>query len=1248
MITIHSANADDFSTLGIGALQPVEAVVEEQAGAMYQLTLTHPMDSRGRWRHLQKYNIIKAPAPTRETPEIAIDGESTPGTTITRQIYKVQTPSGMRLHLRQSASLSGKIVRAYSPGTEVVRVSVSGDWAKVVICAGGATGYMWADYLTFVRTETETTPGVDRPGRTIQARQTREQLFRISKPEKDDARAMVSVTALHITFDLAYNAIEGELKLENVPANQAVERIMAAACDEHPFAVWCNSTKPVSGDFTDKSVASALWGDGGVLAQIAGRLIRDNYDIFILDDEERDLGVEIRHGKNLTGAVAYEDVTGTYTRIIPVGKDEKGNRLTLAAPGYVESPRANLVPVVRSKTVKYDVQIGQDGIADADAARKKLTELALADFEAGVDGHVTGLDVDFIQLENTMEYARYAGLQTIHLYDTVHVISTRSNIRSAVRMTGYRYRVSGRKPRYIETTLGQIVSEETRIYGYDIADGTISGTKVLPGSIGGAAIADGALDYAKLSALATGLLQADAIHAVTANINEIVAGKLTADAIAAGSITAEKIAADAITAEKIKAGAVEAKHLDAGSVTSDKIAAKTITADNLQAYLITAESGLIADAAIGAAQIADGSITSAKIVELSADVIKTGTLSAERLIIVGDDGLIYRINANAAGLTASQLTEDQYRNYINGTVIVAKSITAAQIAAETITGNEILAGSIKAANIDVVELFASEATIAQLNAADISGNKYLRLAVDGVKVGGTNLIVQGRTSAGYVDYTGTLVALAGYRASDFIPVEPGAEIVFQEWAETAGTLWRGAAYYDAEKAHIRDRNVGEYAYDTDHVSDVYTVPENAAYVRVSYTWTDGCRVKLEQGNKATDWSPSPEEVRIGSSIEMDENHIRLNSPHTSISIPSENSDDAEEIAAFDENGLSAEAANIGKINSDSVVPTQASAAFAPANGGELQAYLDNLSGHYIQGNVTIDASAVTGGVFTLDGLMGEGFLRIDGGTLNGLTVTRCTAPVYLYNNTFATAGTAVKALMSTLYLYRCDITAALGLDLSNGWTKVILDGCTGTCTKLASVKYQSVLTVLNGTPYGPHECTAGGEIYTETEFTEAPGSAETPEITELKLTATSKTWGGSWLSGNDLYQGAVGGGTLRRGCMWFDRTGIAGKAVKSAVLKLTRISGIGGGGDVSVKIYGTTTASASGTPNIGTLFAQTNIAGGATKAVDVTAAVQALADGTISGLLLYDERTDTFGSKNYTYGYAKFSGTPVLELTLEG
>ena len=351
VITIHPARADDFSTLGFGALAPSEAIVEEQAGAMYQLTMTHPMDALGKWRDIAKYNIIKSPAPMREVPEIVIQ----PGETVTREIYRVDTPSGMRLHLRQKPSMQGKIISKYVPGTEVVRIGVTGDWAQVIVCDGGESGYMWADYIKYVRTETEKQPGADRPGQIIQPRQTRAQLFRISDMERDDAAALVRLTALHITYDLAYNAIRGVLELDNVPANEAVERIMAAANDEHPFSVYCSSTKPVSGEFTGGSVAGALWGDGGVVAQIGGRLIRDNYDVFILDDEVRDLGVEIRHGKNMTGAILTEDVSGAFTRIIPVGKDEKGNRLEYREPGYVESPKAADVPVVRSKTVEYDV-----------------------------------------------------------------------------------------------------------------------------------------------------------------------------------------------------------------------------------------------------------------------------------------------------------------------------------------------------------------------------------------------------------------------------------------------------------------------------------------------------------------------------------------------------------------------------------------------------------------------------------------------------------------------------------------------------------------------------------------------------------------------------------------------------------------------------------------------------------------------------------------------------------------------------
>lgn len=230
--------------------------------------------------------------------------------------------------------------------------------------------------------------------------------------------------------------------------------------------------------------------------------------------------------------------------------------------------------------------------------------------------------------------------------------------------------------------------------------------------------------------LAAGSVVAGKIAAGAVEAEALAAGSVTADKLAVESVTAEKLAAESVTAAKIKAGAVDTAQLAAGSVTAEKIEAGSITADRMQVGTITAESGILADGVVGTAQIADGSITTAKIVELSADVITAGTLSVKRLILVGEDGLIYNINAAASGLTAEELTDEKYQNQINGTVIVAKSITAAQIAAESITGNEILAGSITAGNIDVAGLFADEATINAINAMDISSNTYLKLMVE--------------------------------------------------------------------------------------------------------------------------------------------------------------------------------------------------------------------------------------------------------------------------------------------------------------------------------------------------------------------------------------------------------------------------------------------------------------------------------------------------------------------------------------
>ena len=417
--------------------------------------------------------------------------------------------------------------------------------------------------------------------------------------------------------------------------------------------------------------------------------------------------------------------------------------------------------------------------------------------------------------------------------------------------------------------------------------------------------------------------------------------------------------------------------------------------------------------------------------------------------------------------------------------------------------------------------------------------------------------------------------------------------------------------------------------------------------------------KLEKGNKATDWSPASEDpaqgLVIGSSVEITKDRVRILSQETSIAIPSADSEDGEEVASFDENGLTAQEATFDTVHSDSVVSTQARATLTPANAGELQAILDNLSCHFLTGTVTIDCSGVQGGTFTLRGLSGGYPLNLNDLTANSLTVSRCTARIYLNRPTFSTSGTALTVSDAKVYIGDGTINAATGVYVGE-WGEVRLANCSGTTTTLLNVDYGATAHVSGSevgvsVPYGLK--TGAGDAYSSVAFKAAQSPVETPTVTTAELGATStKTWCGSWKSGNGLYQGRYisSDSTYRRGCMWFNLSAITGKEIVSASLKIKRYSGVGGGGSVTVNLYGTTAASASGTPGVGTRYASVAIANGQTKTVDVTAAVKALAAGTIKGLMIYDSQSGTFSSGKYTYGYCRLYGSdaadkPVLSVT---
>lgn len=180
--------------------------------------------------------------------------------------------------------------------------------------------------------------------------------------------------------------------------------------------------------------------------------------------------------------------------------------------------------------------------------------------------------------------------------------------------------------------------------------------------------------------------QMERYYAELVLINEAMINKLTVDEADARYINVGKL--DAITLEVEKA---VIKNLS--SDFADIHLANIDVADIGKFY---ADSGLLKDITVE-----DGHITGElDAVRINADVIKTGTLSVDRLLVTGNDSIVYQINVNSSGLSLEELADEKYNKYLNGTDIVANSITAAQIKAGTITANE----------INVSDLFAQDIT----------------------------------------------------------------------------------------------------------------------------------------------------------------------------------------------------------------------------------------------------------------------------------------------------------------------------------------------------------------------------------------------------------------------------------------------------------------------------------------------------------------------------------------------------------
>ena len=108
-----------------------------------------------------------------------------------------------------------------------------------------------------------------------------------------------------------------------------------------------------------------------------------------------------------------------------------------------------------------------------------------------------------------------------------------------------------------------------------------------------------------------------------------------------------------------------------------------------------AQSGLIKDVTVG-----DQTITGELVgVTIKGNLIEGETITADKLVVKGEDGLYYKLNINALGETTVK-ADEKYQNGLDGSVLIKKSIVAEKIS--------------------VKDLVAFGATIGGVNIADSS------------------------------------------------------------------------------------------------------------------------------------------------------------------------------------------------------------------------------------------------------------------------------------------------------------------------------------------------------------------------------------------------------------------------------------------------------------------------------------------------------------------------------------------------
>lgn len=269
----------------------------------------------------------------------------------------------------------------------------------------------------------------------------------------------VTFSARHISYRLGWTVV---MPFTATSCSQALSRIPQYAHGGTPFTFWTD--KAVSADYSLKApevIRGMLGGQEGSILDVfgTGEYEWDRFAVKLWLHRGEEKPVTIRYGKDMTDMTQDLDFGESYTSVIPIwvspdgssavigNQVNGGTALTDVGPWWYDSQRLPLMADT-DEELWFEAPIVRTTILDLSsefATRPtvaELTEKALSSVQSNKPWEPKeNIEVDFVRLYNSPEYANYAPLQQVRLCDTVTVLYSELGIEVSAKIIRVEYNV---------------------------------------------------------------------------------------------------------------------------------------------------------------------------------------------------------------------------------------------------------------------------------------------------------------------------------------------------------------------------------------------------------------------------------------------------------------------------------------------------------------------------------------------------------------------------------------------------------------------------------------------------------------------------------------------------------------------------------------------------------------------------------------------------------------------------------------